>query len=490
MLSRGLQWPSAAVGVLYNLPHELTGEVMEALCDLDEQAAGNEDPAVAQLRVGIVAVLARSNNEQAMKYLRAAWDKEPERRMFLAMGLAQQPGGENYEYLLRSLPVVEGAAAQEVLVRLAAVDRKPEEPEAIREVILLGLSLKDQGANEALALLQRWNPQAVPQQAGAWKDAPAAWQQWYAQQYPERPAAELPVSAADEKWDFHDLLTYLTKEGSHGSAERGALVFQSAGCAKCHRLGSQGERVGPDLTSVAQRLTTKEILESILYPSHRLGPEHMSTTLVTTTGRTYSGLTHKDATGRWTVLQNTGAKVTLSSAEVQDTSPSKESAMRRPARCARQRRDRRPLRCAATKPTGQHRTSARPPPDALTRTIHPAVPEPPRLFDDVQLGQLAPCVDRSVEHRAGGPSPIGQPFSETTGSRQGDVLASNTSSARATSSTDRSRCTNGIARRSANSPRTAILTPGRICSARGETNPSSRRQRTRLAVDASITRSY
>ena len=50
-----------------------------------------------------------------MSYLRECFDLEPNRRLELSIGLAQQPGGENWPLLVRALPIMEGGAAQEVL---------------------------------------------------------------------------------------------------------------------------------------------------------------------------------------------------------------------------------------------------------------------------------------------------------------------------------------------------------------------------------------
>jgi putative heme-binding domain-containing protein len=328
VLSRGVEWPGAATGVLYRLPQELGNEVVQAICALDQQAVGNTDETVHQLRLGLVAVLGRSKNEQAHNYLRRSWEQEPERRKYIAMGLAQQPAGLNYSYLIRSLPVLGGAAAQEVLSKLATVDDQPDDPEPLRDVILLGLALQEDGAAEAIALLNRWNPEAASAKNVPWKDALATWQKWYAQQYPDEPAAELPAAAAESPWDLQDLVTYLTSPaGLAGSAERGTAVFGEAGCAKCHRLGETGEVLGPELTSVAQRLSRKEIVESLLFPSHRLSKQYRTMTLITSSGRTYTGLARQDASGRWNVLQSSGTKVTITAGQVQETLPNKKSAM-------------------------------------------------------------------------------------------------------------------------------------------------------------------
>ena len=45
-----------------------------------------------------------------------------------------------------ALPVLEGGIAREVLAQLSKVDRKPEQPEPIRQVILCGLRLGENGS--------------------------------------------------------------------------------------------------------------------------------------------------------------------------------------------------------------------------------------------------------------------------------------------------------------------------------------------------------
>jgi putative heme-binding domain-containing protein len=49
--------------------------------------------------------------------------------------------------------------------------------------------------------------------------------------------------------------------------ERGKRIYESAGCAVCHRFGGGTQSIGPDLTGVGGRVGVAEILESILEPS-------------------------------------------------------------------------------------------------------------------------------------------------------------------------------------------------------------------------------
>ncbi|MGE3776035.1 MAG: HEAT repeat domain-containing protein, partial [Pirellulaceae bacterium] len=156
MLARGAEWPAAATGALYGLPKELDNETMRSLKDLDQRLAKSKDEAAANLRIGILAVLARSDDERAYDYLRQVWESEPERRDKVAMGLAQRPDGENWSLLVRSLPVLDGNAAIEVLSRLKTVAMTSDSPEDLRQVILCGLKGHQNGAQHAVALLQDW----------------------------------------------------------------------------------------------------------------------------------------------------------------------------------------------------------------------------------------------------------------------------------------------------------------------------------------------
>jgi putative heme-binding domain-containing protein len=265
-----------------------------------------------------------------MAYLREAYEAEPDRRVHIAIGLAQKPDGENWPYLVRSLPIVEGAAAQEVLVRLAQVDRAPEETEsdAYRQVILRGLLLRENGGRRAVELLEKWTGRQLSAPDDPWEQSLAAWQKWFAEAYPNMPEAALPVENERNNWTYPELLSFLTgPHGSEGVAANGAAIFEKAQCIKCHRYGGRGDTVGPDLSNVSKRFQKKEILESVLYPSHVISDQYASQTVVTTDGKTYSGLVAPTGDGALLVLQANGEKVTIGQDEVENTSRNKISAM-------------------------------------------------------------------------------------------------------------------------------------------------------------------
>ena len=169
-----------------------------------------------------------------------------------------------------------GSAAQEVLMRLAQVDRVPEEPEAYPP----GDSARSDAARKRQPPRRRTAGKMDRRASSAsrtttWDKSLAAWQDWFVEKYPNLPEPKLPVDAEQNHWTYQELLSFLTgPQASQGVAARGAVLFEKAQCIKCHRYGDRGDTVGPDLTNVSKRFQKKEILESILFPSHVISDQY------------------------------------------------------------------------------------------------------------------------------------------------------------------------------------------------------------------------
>ncbi len=85
-----------------------------------------------------------------------------------------------------------------------------------------------------------------------------------------------------------------------GDAERGQAVFlnERNQCVNCHKHGTAGKEIGPDLTHIGGTRTRDELLESLLDPSRRVEPKYQSYEAVTLDGLTVTGvLVWKDAKG-------------------------------------------------------------------------------------------------------------------------------------------------------------------------------------------------
>ncbi len=328
VLAEGAKWPSSALSVLAKLPENPTDETLEQICNLDRQVKRLDTNAAKKLRVGICAVLGASGTPESMAYLRELYDEEPDRRVTIAIGLAQQPEGENWQYLVRSLSIVEGAAAQEVLAQLATVDRTSDDPEVLRQVILRGLMLRQNGSRRAVALLEKWTGQSLGSADEPWDQTLTRWQQWFVEKHPSLPEPNLPVESEQSQWTYQELLSFLNGPRVHEAvAARGAALFEKAQCIKCHRFGDRGDTVGPDLTNISKRFQKKEILESIVFPSQVISDQYATQTVVTTDGKSYTGMVAPTGDDSLTILQISGEKVVVPRAKVEQMSRTKVSAM-------------------------------------------------------------------------------------------------------------------------------------------------------------------
>ncbi len=328
VLAEGAKWPSSALSVLAKLPENPSDETIEQICNLDRQVKRLDTEAAKKLRIGICAVFGASGTPEAMAYLRELYDDEPDRRVTIAIGLAQTPDGDNWDYLVRSLSIVEGAAAQEVLTQLAKVDRTSDDPEVLRQVIVRGLMLRQNGSRNAVMLLEKWTGESLGQADLPWDQALANWQRWFVEKYPTLPEPKLPVESEQSQWTYQELLSFLSgPRVDEAVAARGAALFEKAQCIKCHRFGDHGDTVGPDLTNVSKRFQKKEILESILFPSQVISDQYGTQTIVTKDGKSYTGMVAPTGEDSFTVLQVNGEKVVVAREDIEQTTRTKVSAM-------------------------------------------------------------------------------------------------------------------------------------------------------------------
>jgi len=75
---------------------------------------------------------------------------------------------------------------------------------------------------------------------------------------------------------------------SPGDPTAGAAVFKKL-CSACHRVGTIGHKLGPDLTSVSNK-SPRDLLVNIFDPNREAQPNFMTYTLVTVEGRVLTGI--------------------------------------------------------------------------------------------------------------------------------------------------------------------------------------------------------
>ncbi len=99
-------------------------------------------------------------------------------------------------------------------------------------------------------------------------------------------------------------------------------------CAMCHRFGSLGQDVGPDLTTVASRFGRKELLESILWPSRTISDQYESELFETVTGKIHHGLLVRETAAALQIRTVESPKpIVLAIADIQSRRKSPQSFM-------------------------------------------------------------------------------------------------------------------------------------------------------------------
>jgi putative heme-binding domain-containing protein len=99
-------------------------------------------------------------------------------------------------------------------------------------------------------------------------------------------------------------------------------------CAMCHRFGSIGQDVGPDLTTVTSRFGRKELLESILWPSKTISDQYESELFETVDGKVHHGLLVRETAAALQIRTLTSPKpIVLAVSDVQSRRKSPQSFM-------------------------------------------------------------------------------------------------------------------------------------------------------------------
>ena len=329
VLDRGFEWPGAALGAVAYLPKHPDDALLGKLIRLDRTLGTQEGEAVSRLRIGIAAVLARSGRDQEMAYLRELFENEPERRDILAVALAQQAEGANWPLLIRALTILEDGYAVAVMAKMQASSQACDDAQAFRQVILQGLRQnQDVGRRLAAALLEKWTGENPAQDAANENEKISAWQNWFRANYPELPDPVLPEESALDRYTFDELEQYLDSDDALvASPEQGRIIYAKADCIKCHRLGEIGGGGGPDLSSVGKRFQKKELLQSILYPSHFISDQYTTKTVATASGRTFNGVVKEKTDGSVVVLDPEGNEIFVAAEDIDEIVPNKKSVM-------------------------------------------------------------------------------------------------------------------------------------------------------------------
>jgi putative heme-binding domain-containing protein len=137
--------------------------------------------------------------------------------------------------------------------------------------------------------------------------------------------AKLDVDLAQQRSRLEQLLATL---GS-GDIRRGQAIFNStkAACSTCHAIGYVGGRVGPDLTRIGGIRTSRDLLESITFPSSSFVQTYEPLTVATRDGKVHNGLLRTDSAEEVVLTISATEEVRIPRAEIEEMRPGTVSVM-------------------------------------------------------------------------------------------------------------------------------------------------------------------
>ncbi len=326
VIAGGERWPEAVLASFAKMPNPITESLATALMELDQRLIGRKDLAANQVRLGVIALLAREKNDKYMQYLRDCWDQEEDRRADIAIGLAQLPDSDNWSYLVASLPELDDLTGREVLATLATVGRRPRDPMFYRTTIELGFRLRQQNSAAAVALLEHWTGNQMESTSQSWRGPLVQWSRWYEETFPDAEVIAVDRPAHKGRYSTDQIAAYLENNG-FGDPHSGHDLFASAQCSSCHQFNGMGQGIGPDLTSVSSRFSIREMIEATIDPHKSVASRYQAQTVITEDGQQLTGLVVDEKNSPYVVMTSDGRMVKVERDEVEDIRKSKLSHM-------------------------------------------------------------------------------------------------------------------------------------------------------------------
>ena len=238
----------------------------------------------------VVFVLARSNRKEHLTLIRSQLDNLSIQEAVLTV-MARDPLPEDRQFYIEGLASAQPTA---IAASLNALTKLPRSVDAAEQHALLAtVQQLNHDENEfrlrelAIRLLQNNLSQSfefVFGKAGH-KPQPDAIHRWADYLKSRFPDFTPPLQGGQESATVLSMLNDVAWDS--GDAVRGKQLFTKLSCAKCHG----GRRaLGPDLQGVTKRFSRDDLFASIVDPNRDISARYQLTTIVTRSGKTYSGL--------------------------------------------------------------------------------------------------------------------------------------------------------------------------------------------------------
>jgi putative heme-binding domain-containing protein len=112
-----------------------------------------------------------------------------------------------------------------------------------------------------------------------------------------------------------------------GDVRRGQAVFAKTGCIVCHPMGYLGGKFGPDLTSIGNARSERDLLEAIVFPSASFVRSYEPMTVKLKAGGELTGIVRSETSEAIVLATAPGVEQRFARSEVADLQPGAVSLM-------------------------------------------------------------------------------------------------------------------------------------------------------------------
>ncbi len=133
-----------------------------------------------------------------------------------------------------------------------------------------------------------------------------------------------------QDWTADELLQMAATGLHNRDYKKGKTTFAAARCIVCHRFGGEGGSTGPDLTQLAGRYSTKDLIQKISEPNKSISDQYRAKQIVTSGGKSYTGRIIQDEGGKIVLLtdpEDSTKTVTIPHDEIEEQRDSPVSLM-------------------------------------------------------------------------------------------------------------------------------------------------------------------
>ena len=105
-------------------------------------------------------------------------------------------------------------------------------------------------------------------------------------------------------WKLDEALEVVQKDSTDRNFEQGKMLFSAVQCIACHTMKGEGGAVGPALTQLGTRFSSRDILESILEPNKVISDQYAYTSFYLKDGGSVTGRLKNEDSEKYYISQN------------------------------------------------------------------------------------------------------------------------------------------------------------------------------------------